>query len=131
MADPFEFEAYYEQHKRDKLEAERASRITVDCFTKHFSFLFIFYIVKGDLVVYNEILIHEMHQSLFLQIKRKLPKVNRTLAARLFETEDTENEKRDDVEENETKKSSKKKKGISMQDLEDDRFKDLFTNEVL
>lgn len=82
-------------------------------------------------MVYNEILIHEMHQSLFLQIKRKLPKVNRTLAARLFETEDIENEKRDDVEENETKKSSKKKKGISMQDLEDDRFKDLFTNEVL
>ncbi|XP_058779910.1 uncharacterized protein LOC131653671 [Vicia villosa] len=89
LADPFEFEAYYEQHKRDKLEAERASRIT---------------------------------------IKRKLPKVNRTLAARLLETEDIENEKRDDVEENETKKLSKKKKGLSMQDLEDDRFKDIFTN---
>lgn len=72
-----------------------------------------------------------MHQSRSLQIKRKLPKVNRTLAARLLETEDTEYEKRDDVEENETKKLSKKKKGLSMQDLEDDRFKDIFTNKVL
>jgi ribosome biogenesis protein ENP2 len=72
-----------------------------------------------------------MHQSLCLQIKRKLPKVNRLLAARLLETEDAENEKRDAVEDVETKKASKKKKGLSMQDLEDDRFKAIFTNKVL
>jgi ribosome biogenesis protein ENP2 len=72
-----------------------------------------------------------MHQSLALQIKRKLPKVNRGLATRLLETEDTENEKRDAVEDDKTKKKSAKKKGISMQDLEDDRFKAIFTNKVL
>ncbi|KAK2423458.1 nucleolar protein [Trifolium repens] len=89
LADPFEFEEYFEQHKREKLEKERESRIT---------------------------------------IKRKLPKVNRGLATRLLETEDTENEKRDAVEDDKTKKKSAKKKGISMQDLEDDRFKAIFTN---
>ncbi|GAU42504.1 hypothetical protein TSUD_101180 [Trifolium subterraneum] len=89
LADPFEFEEYFEQHKREKLEKERESRIT---------------------------------------IKRKLPKVNRGLASRLLETEDTENEKRDAVEDDKTKKKSNKKKGISMQDLEDDRFKAIFTN---
>jgi len=72
-----------------------------------------------------------MHQSLSLQIKRKLPKVNRLLAARLLESEDAENEKREAVEDVETKKASKKKKGLSMQDLEDDRFKAIFTNKVL
>jgi len=72
-----------------------------------------------------------MDQSLSLQIKRKLPKVNRLLAARLLESEDVENEKRDAVEDVEIKKASKKKKGLSMQDLEDDRFKAIFTNKVL
>ncbi|XP_004514900.1 uncharacterized protein [Cicer arietinum] len=90
LADPFEFEAYFEQNKREKLEAERASRIT---------------------------------------IKRKLPKVNRDLAARLLKDEDVENEKRDAAEDEETKKASNKKKGLSMQDLQDERFKAIFTNE--
>lgn len=89
MAGTSDADNYIEQRKREKLEAERASRIT---------------------------------------IKRKLPKVNRLLAARLLETEDAENEKRDAVEDVETKKASKKKKGLSMQDLEDDRFKAIFTN---
>jgi hypothetical protein len=48
LADPFEFEEYFEQHKREKLEKERESRITVECFTRHFSFLCIFYLVMGD-----------------------------------------------------------------------------------
>ncbi|KAG5134221.1 hypothetical protein JHK82_025409 [Glycine max] len=91
LVDPFEYEAYIEQQKREKMEAERASRITV---------------------------------------RKKLPKVNRALAARLLETEEAENEKRDeDADDGETKKASKKKKGLSMQDLQDDRFKAIFTNE--
>lgn len=89
LADPFEYEAYIEQQKREKMEAERASRITV---------------------------------------RRKLPKVNRTLAARLLESEEAENEKRD-ADDGETKKTSKKKKTLSMQDLQDDRFKAIFTNQ--
>ncbi|CAJ1952162.1 unnamed protein product [Sphenostylis stenocarpa] len=87
LADPFEYEAYIEQQKREKMEAERASRITV---------------------------------------RKKLPKVNRALAARLLESEEAENEKRD--ADDETKRASKKKKGISMQDLEDERFKAIFTD---
>lgn len=67
-----------------------------------------------------------------MQVRKKLPKVNRALAARLLETEEAENEKRDgDVDDGEAKKASKKKKGLSMQDLQDDRFKAIFTNEVL
>ncbi|BAU02650.1 uncharacterized protein HKW66_Vig0121780 [Vigna angularis] len=89
LADPFEYEAYIEQQKREKMEAERASRITV---------------------------------------KKKLPKVNRALAARLLESEEVENEKRD-ADDDETKKASKKKKGLSMQDLQDERFKAIFTDE--
>ncbi|XP_027358064.1 nucleolar protein 10 isoform X2 [Abrus precatorius] len=89
LADPFEYEVYIEQQKREKMEAERASRIT---------------------------------------IRKKLPKVNRALAARLLECEEAENEKRD-ADDGETKKASKKKKGLSMQDLQDERFKAIFTNE--
>ncbi|XP_061356188.1 uncharacterized protein LOC133300623 [Gastrolobium bilobum] len=89
LTDPFEYEAYIEQQKREKMESERASRIT---------------------------------------IRKKLPKVNRALAARLLESEEAENEKRD-ADDDETKKASKKKKGINMQDLQDERFKAIFTNE--
>lgn len=89
LVDPFEYEAYIEQQKREKMEAERASRITV---------------------------------------RKKLPKVNRALAARLLESEEAENEKRD-ADDDETKKASKKKKGLNMQDLQDERFKALFTDE--
>ncbi|KAL2319234.1 hypothetical protein Fmac_028203 [Flemingia macrophylla] len=88
LADPFEYEAYIEQHKREKMESERASRITV---------------------------------------RKKLPKVNRALAACLLNIEEAENEKREDDDED-TKKASKKKKGLSMQDLQDERFKAIFTD---
>lgn len=71
-----------------------------------------------------------MPQSFSLQVRRKLPKVNRTLAARLLESEEAENEKRE-ADDGETKKTSKKKKTLSMQDLQDDRFKAIFTNQVL
>lgn len=65
-----------------------------------------------------------------MQVKKKLPKVNRALAARLLESEEAEYEKRD-AGDDETKKASKKKKGANMQDLLDERFKPMFTNEVL
>lgn len=66
---------------------------------------------------------------MFLQIRRKLPKVNRNLAARILENEEAENEEKD-ADENETKKKSKKKKGLSAEILKDERFAELFTNKV-
>ncbi|XP_027065302.2 uncharacterized protein [Coffea arabica] len=88
LADPFAYESYIERRKKEKLEAERASRIT---------------------------------------IKRKLPKVNRGLAARLLEDEDAENEGRD-IDNGDTKKISKKKKGLTSEVMKDDRFAAMFEN---
>ncbi|PKI50856.1 hypothetical protein CRG98_028763 [Punica granatum] len=84
LADPFAYDSYVEQRKKEKLEAERASRIT---------------------------------------IKRKLPKVNRLLAANLLENDEAE---KDEAEDNENKKKSKKKKGLSSELLKDERFAALF-----
>ncbi|PSS33523.1 Nucleolar protein [Actinidia chinensis var. chinensis] len=88
LADPFAYDTYIERRKQEKLEAERASRIT---------------------------------------IKRKLPKVNRVLAARLLEDEDVETEKKDDNGAD-AKKTSKKKKGLSSDVLKDERFTEMFEN---
>lgn len=66
---------------------------------------------------------------MFLQIRRKLPKVNRDLAARILETEEAENEKRD-ADDKEIKKASKKKKGLSSDVLEDERFTAMFSDKV-
>ncbi|KAJ9153240.1 hypothetical protein P3X46_026704 [Hevea brasiliensis] len=88
LADPFAYEAYIEQRKREKLEAQLKSRITT---------------------------------------RRRLPKVNRDLAARILENEEVENEKKD-ADENETKKPSKKKKGLSSELFQDERFASLFKN---
>ncbi|XP_056162338.1 uncharacterized protein LOC130136204 [Syzygium oleosum] len=88
LADPFAYDAYIEQRKKEKLEAERASRIT---------------------------------------IKRKLPKVNRVLAARLLENDEAENENKES-EDNESKKKSKKKKGLDSEVLKDERFTAMFEN---
>ncbi|THG03512.1 nucleolar protein 10 [Camellia sinensis] len=88
LADPFAYDAYIEQRKQEKLEAGRASRIT---------------------------------------IKRKLPKVNRVLAARLLENEEAENEKKDE-DDAVAKKTSKKKKGLRSDDLKDERFAAIFEN---
>ncbi|KAJ8760078.1 hypothetical protein K2173_010934 [Erythroxylum novogranatense] len=65
-----------------------------------------------------------------ITIKRRLPKVNRTLAENILikEEEEAENEKKD-AEESEKKKASKKKKGLSSDLLEDDRFAALFRDE--
>ncbi|XP_018723601.2 LOW QUALITY PROTEIN: nucleolar protein 10 [Eucalyptus grandis] len=88
LADPFAYDTYIEQRKKEKLEAERASRIT---------------------------------------IKRKLPKVNRVLAARLLENDEAENENKE-TDDNEPKKKSKKKKGLDGEVLKDERFAAMFEN---
>lgn len=65
---------------------------------------------------------------LFLQIRKKLPKVNRQLAARILENEGAEDENKDaDVE---IKKTSKKKKVISSDIFKDERFAEMFRDEV-
>lgn len=71
-----------------------------------------------------------MPQPFSLQIKKRLLKVNRTLAARLLENEEAENEKGDAGEDG-IKKASKKKKTLNIHDLEDERFKSIFTDKVL
>lgn len=63
-----------------------------------------------------------------MQIKRKLPKVNRLLAARALADEEAEDEMKD-VDDAQKKKSSKKNKGTS-NILKDDRFKAMFENKV-
>ncbi|KAF7146569.1 hypothetical protein RHSIM_Rhsim04G0111000 [Rhododendron simsii] len=88
LADPFAYDDYIEKRKQEKLEAERASRIT---------------------------------------IKRKLPKVNRVLAARLLEDEEAENERKDE-DGADAKKKSKKKKRFSSEILKDERFAAMFEN---
>ncbi|CAI0625260.1 unnamed protein product [Linum tenue] len=86
-ADPFEYEAYIEKRKQEKLEEQRASRIT---------------------------------------IAKKLPKVNRSLAASILEKE-TENERKD-AEVVENKKGSKKNKGLGTDIFHDERFGGMFEN---
>ncbi|KAH9318356.1 hypothetical protein KI387_020125, partial [Taxus chinensis] len=90
MADPFAYEAYRQKRIQEKIEAERAARIT---------------------------------------IKRKLPKVNKDLAARLLanqDDEDGQNEPED--EEVSVKKivSKKKKRNGGSQLLKDERFAAMF-----
>ncbi|KAL4644129.1 hypothetical protein ACB098_02G120800 [Castanea mollissima] len=89
LVDPFAYDAYLEQKKNEKLEKERASRIT---------------------------------------IRKKLPKVNRQLAARILENEEAENENKD-ADVHEIKKASKKKKGISSEIFKDERFAEMFRDE--
>ncbi|XP_058084705.1 uncharacterized protein LOC131232471 [Magnolia sinica] len=88
--DPFAYDAYIEKRKQEKLETERASRIT---------------------------------------IKRKLPKVNRVLAARLLEDEEAKEGVLENNDDTATKKkSSKKRKGLGSELLKDERFSMMFEN---
>lgn len=64
-----------------------------------------------------------------MQLKRKLPKVNRGLAARILENAEAENECKD-VDDIETKKKSKKKKGLGSDVFKDERFAAMFENKV-
>ncbi|XP_015902996.3 uncharacterized protein LOC107435875 [Ziziphus jujuba] len=82
----FADDEYIEKMKRDKLEKEFASRIT---------------------------------------IKRKLPKVNRSLAARILVNEEANENK--DTDGNEIKKKSKKKE-LSSEIFKDERFAKMFEN---
>ncbi|CAL0317099.1 unnamed protein product [Lupinus luteus] len=70
----------------------------------------------------------EAERASRITMRKKMPKVNKALAARFIESEEAEYEKRDDGDD-ETKKASKKNKKVNMQDLEDERFTALFTNE--
>jgi len=62
-------------------------------------------------------------------LKRKLPKVNRNLAKKILEMEEVGNDK--DAEPADAKKSSKRKKEPIGDLMDDERFKELFTKEVL
>lgn len=64
-----------------------------------------------------------------LQTKRKLPKVNRSLAKKIVENEEAEIENKD-VDDNDTKKSSRKKKALSSDIFKDERFSNMFENKV-
>ncbi|PKU84456.1 nucleolar protein 10 [Dendrobium catenatum] len=89
IVDPFAYETYIEKKKQEKIEAERASRIT---------------------------------------IKRKLPKVNRLLAARLLENQEAEGEVMIADDHNAKKKLSKKNRGLTSDILRDERFTAMFEN---
>ncbi|KAL6004521.1 hypothetical protein ACLOJK_005075 [Asimina triloba] len=86
-SEPFAYDTYIEKRKQEKLEAERASRIT---------------------------------------IKRKLPKVNRVLAARLLEDEEAQEGELENDDDTTAKKKSKKRKGLSSELLKDGRFAMMF-----
>ncbi|KAF3788508.1 Nucleolar protein 10 [Nymphaea thermarum] len=85
LADPFAYDSYRKQRIQEKMEKERAARIT---------------------------------------IKRKLPKVNKVLAARLLENAEA-NEGQVNATDADAKKS-KKKKGLGDELLKDERFASLF-----
>ncbi|GAB2227918.1 hypothetical protein Droror1_Dr00009747 [Drosera rotundifolia] len=71
--------------------------------------------------------LEKMYQSR-ITLRRKLPKVNKVLAAQLLENQEAVNEKQDsDIAAD--KKPSKKKKGLSSDILEDSRFADMFKDE--
>ncbi|XP_075110236.1 uncharacterized protein LOC107828340 [Nicotiana tabacum] len=61
-----------------------------------------------------------------ITIKKKLPKINRTLAKELLENEEAEN--MEDVDGVDAKKISKKKKGLTADILKDERFGGMFAN---
>ncbi|KAJ4716803.1 Nucleolar protein 10-like [Melia azedarach] len=62
-----------------------------------------------------------------ITLKRKLPKVNRGLAARILENEEAENETKE-ADDDELKKKSKKKKGLGSDVFKDERFAAMFEN---
>lgn len=69
----------------------------------------------------------EQQRASRITLKRKLPKVNRGLAACILENEEAENEKKDD-DDNENKKKLKKKKALSSDVFKDERFAAMFEN---
>ncbi|KAJ0246784.1 Embryo sac development arrest 7 [Hirschfeldia incana] len=71
----------------------------------------------------------EAERSKRITKKRRLPKVNRDLAASLVNEEDGEEEKKSAEDEEAAKKASKKKKpGLSDENFKDGRFGDMFEN---
>ncbi|KAL7128478.1 hypothetical protein ABFS83_14G319700 [Erythranthe nasuta] len=74
----------------------------------------------------------EAERASRITMKRKLPKVNRTLASRILEEEEEQNDKVADGADAQTttdaKKTSKKKRGLTSEVLKDERFTVLFKN---
>ncbi|KAK6115501.1 hypothetical protein DH2020_007770 [Rehmannia glutinosa] len=70
----------------------------------------------------------EAERASRITIKRKLPKVNRTLAARILEEEEELNDKKDADGGADAKKTSKKRKGLTSEVLKDERFTAMFEN---
>ncbi|CAN6484882.1 unnamed protein product [Victoria cruziana] len=85
LADPFAYDSYRKQRIQEKMEKDRAARIT---------------------------------------IKRKLPKVNKVLAARLLENAEGDESQLNAADAN--AKKSKKKKGLGDELLKDERFAAIF-----
>ncbi|KAK8955574.1 hypothetical protein KSP40_PGU002507 [Platanthera guangdongensis] len=72
----------------------------------------------------------EAQRSSRITIKRKLPKVNRLLAARILENQEQGGEMAGADDPNVKKKSSKKNRGLTSDILKDDRFTAMFENQV-
>lgn len=67
-----------------------------------------------------------------LQIKKKLPKVNRHIYQQILENEEAETKRKDgDNADVETTKKSKKRKGPNAEFIGDERFKRIFMDQVL
>lgn len=113
LVDPFAYDEYREKQKKEKMEAKQASRITVLSLL-WFAFLLLYvHLVKDSCSV--------------LQIQKRLPKVNRLLAARLHIAEESEMENMDDTV---GKKKSKKNRRLTSDILRDTRFAAMFENKV-
>ena len=83
FGDPFAYDEYREKQKKEKMEAKQASHITVLSLL-WFAFLLLY--------------VHLVEDSCsVLQIQKRLPKVNRLLAARLHIAEESEMENMDDT----------------------------------
>lgn len=59
LADPFAYDTYIEQRKKEKMEAERASRITV-CLSFSTLYLWFFYKSEFELVSRSQFLVERL-----------------------------------------------------------------------
>lgn len=90
------------------------------------------YVFSSLFLHYHVTYLHQqsINGELVLQIKKKLPKVNRLLAARLLEKQEEEEAEKKLDDADMKKKTSKKNKGLSSEILRDERFAAMFENKV-
>jgi hypothetical protein len=132
MVDPFAYEAYRQQRVQEKLDAERASRITVTILT--------FWTLRTGLLLFYEYVIvidfsFEMqYQLALLQVKKKLPKINKELALRLMTAKDRRGGRAEAVvdDDGETVQDGQSvgANAAGQNVLTDERFSALFKEEV-